>query len=58
MGYPKETNRYYFYHPQEKKVFVAKHAISLKKEFLDVVASGRNVKFEEIRGEPQTNTSL
>ena len=58
VGYPKETNGYYFYDPQEQKVFVAKHAVFLEKEFLDTVVSGRNVKLDEIRGELQTNTPL
>ena len=58
VGYPKETNGYHFYHPQEKKVFVAKHAIFLEKEFLDAVVSGRNVKLNEIQDELQTNTPL
>ena len=58
VGYPKETNGYYFYHPHEQKVFVAKHAVFLEKEFLDAVVSGRNVKLDEIRGELQTNIPL
>ena len=58
VGYPKEPNGYYFYHPQEQKVFVAKHAVFLEKEFLDAVVSGRNVKLDKIRGELQTNTPL
>ena len=58
MGYPKEINGYYFYHPQKQKVFVAKHVVFPENEFLDVVASGRNVKLNEIQGEPQTNTPL
>ena len=41
-----------------KTCFVAKHAVFLEKEFLNVVASGRNVELEEIQGEPQTNTLL
>ena len=51
VGYPKETNGYYFYHPKKQNVFVAKHVVFLEKEFLDVVVSGRNVKLDEIRGE-------
>ena len=58
VGYPKETNGYYFYHPQEQKVFVAKHAVFLEKEFLNVVVSGRNVKLDEILGKPQPNIPL
>ena len=48
VGYPKETNGYYFYHPQEQNVFVAKHAVFLENEFLDAAVSGRNVKLDEI----------
>ena len=34
MGYPKQTFGYYFYQPSEQKVFVAKRAIFLEKEYL------------------------
>lgn len=32
--YPKETIRYYFYHPLEKRVLFSKHAVFFKKDFL------------------------
>ena len=34
VGYPKETNRYYFYHPIEQKIFVNRHVTFLKNEFI------------------------
>ena len=34
VGYPKETEGYYFYNPSENKVFVARKAVFLKKEFI------------------------
>ncbi|PKI49661.1 hypothetical protein CRG98_029906 [Punica granatum] len=34
VGYPKETRGYYFYNPIEGKVFVARIAVFLEKEFL------------------------
>ena len=39
-------------------MFVANHAIFLEKEFIDDVVSGRNVKLDEIQGEPLTNIPL
>ena len=51
MGYPRETKGYYFYHPQENKVFVALHAFFLEKEFLDAVVSGRKVELDENRSD-------
>ena len=47
VGYPRETKGYYFYRPQENKVFVALHAIFLEKEFLNAVVSGRKVELDE-----------
>ena len=34
VGYPKETKGYYFFDPQENKVFVARTGVFLEKEFL------------------------
>ena len=34
VGYPKQTFGYYFYHPSEQRVFVAKRAVFLEKEYL------------------------
>ncbi len=40
VGYSKETNGYYFYNPTEHKVFVARHAVFLEKEFISKGTSG------------------
>ena len=34
VGYPKKSIEYYFYNPTQQKVFVGRHAIFLKKEFI------------------------
>ena len=53
IGYPKEGIGYYFWHPQEQKVFVARNAIFLEKEFL-LDGCGNEVDLEEIQ-EPGNN---
>ena len=53
VGYPKETKGYYFYSPTENKVFVARKAVFLEKEFLLKKNSGRKVQLDEIQV-PQT----
>src|SRR6516165_4455936 len=58
VGYPKETKGYYFYHPQENKVFVALHAVFLEKEFINAMDSGRKVELDEDWGETRMDTSL
>nr|AAO37490.1 putative gag-pol polyprotein [Oryza sativa Japonica Group]AAS01915.1 putative polyprotein [Oryza sativa Japonica Group] len=40
VGYPKETKGYYFYNREEGKVFVARHSVFLKKEFISRKDSG------------------
>ena len=57
IGYPKEGVGHYFWHPQEQKVFVAKHAVFLEKEFLLDCTSGNEVALEETQ-EPGKNTDL
>ena len=54
VGYPKETKGYYFYNPTEGKVFVARTAVFLEREFISKRISGRKVELEEIQ-EPQSN---
>ena len=49
VGYPKETRGYYFYKPDESKVFVAREGVFLEKEVLSKTESGRTVHLEEIR---------
>src|SRR5664279_530197 len=51
VGYPRETLGYYFYNRVEGKVFVARNAVFLEKEFLSQKDSGSRVQLEEIRGE-------
>ena len=48
VGYPKETRGYYFYHPAEHKVFVARTGVFLEKEFLLRGDSGRKVELDEV----------
>ena len=47
VGYSKETNGYY-YHPTEQKVFVSRHAILLKNEFIQEGGSGRNIELTKV----------
>ena len=42
VGYPTESMGYYFYYPTEQKVFVSRHTIFLKKEFI----SGRIIELK------------
>jgi hypothetical protein len=53
IGYPKEGIGYYFWHPQEQKVFVARSAVFLEKEFL-LDGCGNEVDLEETQ-EPGNN---
>ena len=48
IGYPKETVGNTFYHRSEGKIFVAKSASFLEKEFLSKEVSGRKVKVDEV----------
>ena len=52
VGYPKETKGYYFYNPTEGKVFVARTAVFLEREFISKGNSGSKVELEEIQ-DPQ-----
>ena len=54
VGFPRETKGYYFYNRQENKVFVARNAVFLEKEFLSKEVSGSIVRLEEVR-ETQEN---
>ncbi|VFQ98496.1 unnamed protein product [Cuscuta campestris] len=53
VGYPKETRGYSFYHPIDKKVFVARNGVFLEKEFLSNATSGRKIELEEIRDDEE-----
>ena len=49
MGYPKETKGYYFYHPDEQRLFVGLRAIFLEKEFLGEGTVASKIEFGEIQ---------
>ena len=53
VGYPEETRGYYFYLRHENKVFVARDAVFLEKEFISKRQSGRKFELTEVQ-EPQT----
>ncbi|KAJ8459513.1 hypothetical protein OPV22_032439 [Ensete ventricosum] len=55
VGYPKETCGYYFYHPEDRKVFVAKRAVFLEKEHILGGNNGSEIELSEV-GEPSSNT--
>ena len=57
VGYPRETKGYYFYNRQENKVFVARNAVFLEKEFLLKEISGSTMQLEEVQ-ETQENVSV
>ena len=48
VGYPKETKGYYFFDPQENKVFVARMGVFLEKEFLSK-GDTRNIELREVQ---------
>ena len=54
VGYPRETIGYYFYNPNENKVFVAQKAVFLEKKFIFKKNSGSKVERQEVQ-EPQTS---
>ena len=53
VGYPKETKGYYFYYPQDNKVFVARGGAFLEEEFVSKEISGSQPHLDEIV-EPNT----
>ena len=48
VGYPEETKGYYFYCPEDYKVFVSKNATFIEEDILSQVDSGSKVELEEI----------
>ncbi|KAI5323986.1 hypothetical protein L3X38_033059 [Prunus dulcis] len=52
VGYPKETLGYYFYHPNEQKVFVARSARFLEIDFALDGTYVQKIKLKEESGEP------
>ncbi|HEY4964373.1 MAG TPA: hypothetical protein VIH90_06815, partial [Candidatus Saccharimonadales bacterium] len=54
VGYPKETKGYYFYNPEENKVFIARRGTFLEEDFISQRASGSRIDLEEVR-DPEIN---
>ena len=52
MGYPKETKGDYFYHLEERKIFVAWYGVFLENEYFLRSTSKRKVELDEVL-EPQ-----
>ena len=48
-----KTKGYYFYNPNDNKVFVARKAVFLEKDFILKKNSGSKVELQEVQ-EPQT----
>ena len=48
VGYPKETMGYQFYNSLEQRLFVSKHVVFLKKEFILREDSGSKVELSEV----------
>jgi hypothetical protein len=57
VGYPKETRGNYFYNAHENKVFVARDAVFLEKDFISSRQSGRKFELDEVQ-EPQTENEV
>ena len=53
VGYPNNSVGYYFYHPNEAKVFVSRNATFLEREFL-LDRKGKMIELEEIQDTPST----
>ena len=51
VGYPKGTRGYYFYNPQEKKIFVSTNAIFLEDKYIEENESKSKVVLEETKGD-------
>ncbi|KAK8533071.1 hypothetical protein V6N12_076352 [Hibiscus sabdariffa] len=56
VGYPKETEGYYFYN--ENKVFVDRTGVFLEKEFLMNSVKGRNIELEEVQQQQVTEPEV
>src|ERR1044072_143610 len=57
IGYPKETMGYYFYHPSEHKVFVARDATFLEREFLKEGIHGKEIELDETQESNETTNA-
>ena len=49
VGYPKESKGYYFYLPEEQKLFVSLRAIFLENEFLGEETGAAKVELSEVQ---------
>ncbi|KAK8593637.1 hypothetical protein V6N12_045713 [Hibiscus sabdariffa] len=58
VGYPKETNGYYFFNPKENKVFVARNGVFLEKEFLSNKRDRRNIELKEVQQQQVTEPEV
>jgi len=54
IGYPKETMGYYFYHPSDHKVFVARGGTFLEREFLAEGSHGKEIELDEDQENDET----
>nr|KAJ0208644.1 hypothetical protein LSAT_V11C400177410 [Lactuca sativa] len=57
VGYPRDCLGYYFYIPNENKIFISRKVEFFESKFLTDEASGRHVELEEDQ-EPQPDASL
>ena len=55
MGYPKKTYGYYFYHPEDQKIFVAKRVVFLGKKHILGGDNESIIELSEVR-EPSLST--
>ncbi|KAK8600889.1 hypothetical protein V6N12_050734 [Hibiscus sabdariffa] len=58
VGYPKETKGYYFFNPNENKVFVARTSVFLEREFISKKDKGRNIELKEVQEEKINEPSV
>ena len=56
IGYPKKTYGYYFYHPKDQKVFIAKRAMFLENKHILGRDNGSMIELREV-GEPSSSTT-
>ena len=53
IGYPKGSFGYYFYNPNEQKVFVARDSVFLEREFISNKSSGRNIHLGTVQDDEE-----
>ena len=60
VGYPKESKGYYFYLPEEQKLFIRLRAIFLEKEFLGERTVASKIELGEVQlvGEPACSKDI